>query len=184
METSAETLINSELGAGERLLWSGRPRQGLLLRRADVLLVPFSLMWGGFAFFWEYSVFTEGAPVFFRLWGIPFVLVGLYMIAGRFFLEAKQRETTFYAVTNQRILIVSGIWSRRIKSLNTRSLSDISLDQTSDDRGTITFGPANPFSTFAPGAAWPGMPQVPSFDSIADARSVYETIRRTQAAAT
>ena len=136
---------------------------------------------GGFAFFWEYSVVTEGAPFFFRLWGIAFVLAAVYMIGGRFFVDAKQRERTFYAVTSQRILIVSGLSSRRIKSLNIRTLSDVSLDQTSNGRGTITFGPPNPFSAFAPGSAWPGMPQIPSFDSIPQARSGLQTIRTAQA---
>src|SRR5687767_14840962 len=147
METS-ETVISRELTSGERLLWTGRPTQGLLLRRSDMLFVPFSLMWGGFAIFWEYMALTGDAPFFFKLWGIPFVLVGLYMIGGRFVLDAKQREKTFYAVTNQRILIVSGLRSRRIKSLNLRTLSDVSLDQTSNGSGTITFGPPNPFSSF------------------------------------
>jgi hypothetical protein len=78
-------------------------------------------------------------------------------------------------------LIVSGLLSRRVKSLNIRTLSDVSLDHTSDGSGTITFGPANPFSAFGSGTAWPGMPQTPSFDSISGARSVYETIRKAQA---
>ena len=32
------------------------------------------------------------------LWGIPFVLVGLYIVFGRFFVDAKQREKTCVAI--------------------------------------------------------------------------------------
>jgi hypothetical protein len=126
MEETPETIIRRELGPGERLLWCGRPRQGIAFRRADFVMVPFSLMWGGFAFFWEYSVLSMGkAPIFFALWGTPFVLIGIYIIAGRFFVDAKQRERTVYGVTSERIVIVSGLLSRKIKSLNIRSLFEV-----------------------------------------------------------
>src|SRR5436309_7822103 len=147
MEETPETLIAHELGSSERLLWCGRPRQGIALRRSDLLMVPFSLMWGGFAFFWEYSAWSiQNAPLFFVLWGIPFVLIGVYIIGGRFIVDAKQRGRTVYGVTNERILIVSGLFSRKVKSLNVRSLSDVALDEGPGGTGTITFGPTNVFS--------------------------------------
>ena len=122
------------------------------------------------------------APFFFMLWGIPFVLIGLYMIIGRFFYEAKQRENTSYGVTSQRILLVSGMRQRTVKSLPLRTLSDVTLAENKDGRGTITFGPPTLLSRGRNGTAWPGtssqMP--PSFDMISDPRSVYDIIRKAQ----
>jgi hypothetical protein len=177
---SINQVISSQLGREERLLWSGQPRQGLILRSNDALLIPFSLLWGGFAFFWEYSVANSNAPILFRLWGIPFVVAGLYLIVGRFFADAKLRSNTFYGLTTERIVIVSGFISRTTKSLQLRTLSDVSLAESTGGRGTITFGPQGPW--WSAGGGWPGgQRQVsPAFDSIAAARDVYERIRLAQ----
>jgi hypothetical protein len=175
----AEQVLAPLMGAGERLLWSGRPRQGIFLQGSDGFLIPFSLMWGGFAIFWEYSVWTSKAPFFFRLWGVPFVLVGLYFMIGRFFADARTRSKTWYGVTSERVIIVSGWLSRNVKSLQLRTLSDLSLSEGSDGMGTITFGPVAPrWSAFS---RWsPSRDDVPSFQSIPAAREVFDRIRSAQ----
>ena len=177
--------IERELSSGERLLWSGQPRRGMRLRSSDAFLIPLSLLWCGFAIYWEVSAIAMGAPLFFTLWGIPFVLIGLYIVFGRFIVDARMRERTFYGVTSERIIIVSGLFSRQTKSLPLRTLSDISLTQRADGSGTITLGPVHPMAQRLP-AGWPGIGQyaAPAFDLIDGAKQVYELIRQTQKSAT
>ncbi|SMC29085.1 PH domain-containing protein [Andreprevotia lacus DSM 23236] len=171
--------IKSQLAADEHLLWSGQPRQGLLLRASDAYAIPFSLLWGGFALFWESSVIATNAPPFFVLWGIPFVLVGLYIIIGRFFVDARLRAHTRYAVTDQRVLIVSGLFKREVRSLPLTRLPDLILTEGRRDEGSINFGPA-PATRFNGMAGWPGQQQTPGFELIADARRVYNLIQDVQ----
>lgn len=178
---NAESEIRNEVSKGEKILWTGTPSQGLLFRASDVFMIPFSLLWCGFAIFWETSVITGGAPFFFMFWGIPFVLVGLYIVFGRFILDTKQRQKTFYGLTDNRIIIISGLFSRKVKSLNLRTLSDISLSEKSDKKGTITFGPTNYMASMFGGMQWPGMPATsPSFELIPNAKMVYDKIRVAQ----
>jgi hypothetical protein len=165
------------------LLWAGRPRQGVFLRPADAYLIPFSLFWGGFAIFWEYTVFNSKAPFFFRLWGVPFVAVGLYLIVGRFFVEARQRSKTYYGLTNSRVIIVSGLVDRSVKSLQLRALAEVSLSERADGSGTVTLGPEN--ARWSGVAGWPGSNRYtsPALDSIPAARDVYNRIRTAQSEA-
>ena len=141
MYNDARNTVAQELARGERLIWYGQPLGGIRLRSSDVYLIPFSLMWGGFAFFWEYSVVTaRNAPIFFALWGIPFVAMGLYLIVGRFLYDASRRDSTFYGVTDRRIIIISGSYERKVKSLNLATLPELTLTERTGGLGTITFG--------------------------------------------
>jgi hypothetical protein len=177
---SSSQVISCLLGREERLLWSAQPRQGIFLRSTDGYLIPFSLLWGEFTFFCEVSVVNSNAPVFFRLWGVPFVLIGLYLIVGRFFADAKLRSKTYYGLTSERIVIVSGLFSPTTKSLQLRTLSDVSLTESNGGLGTITFGPVAPW--WAGTGGWPSSRRQlsPTFDSISGARDVYEKIRVAQ----
>jgi hypothetical protein len=174
------TSLQFALDRGERQLWAGVPRQGIAFRGADVFMIPFSLLWGGFAVFWEATVARTNAPGFFVLWGIPFVLVGFYITVGRFFIDARRRARTTYAVTSDRVIINSGIFAPTTKSLNVRTISDVTLQERPNGTGTITFGAANPLAAFYAGTSWPGVPQTPSFEMIPDARRVYDIIREAQ----
>ena len=184
---SSQEVIESELSDNEKIIWSGQPRKGIVFRSSDIFMVPFSIMWGGFAIFWEIMALSipkdKAGPVaiIFPLFGIPFVVLGLYFIFGRFIFDSNQRKKTFYGLTNQRIIIISGIFSRKIESLNLKTLTNISLKEKSDRSGTINFGQNNPLSWWFGGMAWPGMPKSgPSLEIIDSAKEVYEKIREAQ----
>lgn len=188
MAFDINTRLHRELGGDENLLWSGAPIQGLRLHKSDFLMIPFSLMWGGFAFFWEGAVlyssnvrisatppYVEGTVTsFMALWGIPFCLMGLYVIFGRFFFDAAARAKTAYAVTDRRIIIVRG---NSVRSMAMNALPEIELKEGGNGRGSIIFGGASLFM----GTGWPswgyrrsGQPMM--FDGIPKVREVYRLI--------
>jgi hypothetical protein len=182
VDTSAQQELTRELASGERLLWAGKPRAGVQLQAADALIIPFSLFWAGFAVFWEVSVVRSGAPLFFALWGVPFLLMGAYITVGRFFLDAFRRSRTYYGLTPERVLIVSGLMNREIKTLPLKSLPELTLSERADRSGTITFGTWGPFQAWM--GAWPGWgaQRASRLELIDDVRAVYAKIREAQTA--
>lgn len=175
--------LRDELNPGERIIWSGQPQQGLMLRPSDIFLIPFSLLWGGFAIFWEFGVISSGAPFFFTLWGVPFVLIGLYIMVGRFFFDREQRKKTYYALTNERVIIISGVFNQNTRTLYLKKLPEINISTKGDGKGTITFGASHPLAWMYSGSGFPSMGRyniAPSFELIDDAKNVYQHIKRLQ----
>jgi hypothetical protein len=118
VDDSSAQLV-SYLRPGEQLLWSGRPDPDVWFSPADVFLVPFSIMWGGFAVIWELGAISSGAG-FLVLWGIPFVAIGLHMMFGRFIYKHRTKLRTAYGLTPDRALVAVG----------TKALNDSPLKQT------------------------------------------------------
>jgi hypothetical protein len=183
--------FQAELNPGEQVIWSGQPKQGFILRPTDVLMIPISLMWGGFAIFWESAAIAMSLAgkmpfpisLIFPLFGLPFVLFGLYLIFGRFFFDKATRSKTYYALTGERIIIISGLRNQNIKSIDFKNLSEVNISTKSNGPGTITFGATHPWGWFYAGGGFPnpGRPNIsPSFEMIEDAKTVYQHIKRLQ----
>jgi len=146
-------------------------------------LIPFSILWGGFAIFWEIGVILSGAPIFFWLWGIPFVLVGLYMIGGRFLVARREALRTWYVITSQRLVISSGAFRTRTVELDLTNLPPTELSQARNGTGTISFGQTSAYERMS-GFAWWGMGAArPAFVAIRDADRVLEAISDARAEA-
>jgi hypothetical protein len=178
MNPEASAVISRELSAGERLMWAGQPRCGIRFRSSDIVVVPFSLMWGGVAFYSWVMVLLH-ARWFAALGVVPFVLMGGYIIAGRFCVDSKVRERTFYGVTDHRLFMVSDLFRQQVWTLDIRFLGNISLRERPDRSGSIVFGP----SAWLGPRIWvgPGRLEQPAFLMIDNVREVYDIIRRLQA---
>ena len=187
IDPTAALKFQPELLSGESIYWAGVPNPGKIFHSDDLVLIPFTLLWGGFAIFWEASVLgyttfgskpssTHSAPSFFVLWGIPFVLVGQYMIWGRFIMDAWLKRRTFYAVTNRRVLLLQEAWKSKRRFLFLEALPEISREGTAI--GTLWLGPKLPalgtrnsgrlrgISRFYLGDSTPVLADIPDADQV------------------
>ena len=143
MSESPQEIIQRELSPTEKLLWAGRPRQGIIFRAYDVFAIPLSLIFCGFAIFFTVLAIVKGPPLGVLL-GVPFLFVGLYGVIGRLFVEARYRARTTYGVTSERVLIIIGSDNRNIKSVNLATLTELTLSERRSGAGAIQFGSGLP----------------------------------------
>jgi len=173
--------LQKYLESGERLVWTGQPRKGLIFRSFDAFMIPFSALWLGFAIFWTYTALRGGAPFFFAAFGLIFVGVGLVLLFGRFYLDARMRANTFYAITDRRVLILSGMKRINLTTLNIKNLDVIEYSERADGSGSIYFGGKGPMSLVGSSMNWyPGVKIIPMLDQIAEARVVYMKLMEMQ----
>jgi hypothetical protein len=144
---------------GESFQWAGLPNPGVVFHSDDWTMIPFSILWGGFAIFWEAAALgywgkdakSHQAPGFFVLWGIPFVLVGQYLIWGRFLEDAWLKRRTYYGVTNRRVLILQEGWKRKTRSCYLEAIPEINRE--GERTGTLWLGEKLPLFTGGRGRA-------------------------------
>jgi hypothetical protein len=134
---SVSTEVEQELTGGERLLWTGQPDPRRHFERSDLFFVPFSLFWGGFAIFWEVGVIRTGWD-FGIVAGIPFVAIGLYVIAGRFFVKARKKRRIHYAVTDRRVFSIERGGPTRASFIS--SIPTVNANIRADGSGSVIFG--------------------------------------------
>ncbi|MEA3041148.1 MAG: hypothetical protein QOC65_637 [Sphingomonadales bacterium] len=167
---------------GERLLWAGLPKQGLLLRSSDLYLVPFSLFFVGFALLWNQGVWEWGdTPFLFAVAGVALLLGAAYVSLGRFLVDAVVRAKLLYAVTDRRIVILRRPPWSRFRALDLSYLPVLELQQSGRGRGTINFdvAPDPQWWSHAHQPEWtPALSKVARFLEIEGAAAVYDLISR------
>ena len=176
--------IQPDLLSGESILWAGHPNTRVIFHKADVFMIPFSLLWGGLAIFSEANVSGyrgsgQGPWLFGMLVGAAAVLIGQYLIWGRFIYAAWKKKRTHYAVTNRRVIVVQNGWRRQMTSAYIDTLPTLTVEGGSHGLGTLRFAQAEPIWSGRQGwGAWDGMSigNVPTFVDVEDVQSVYRLV--------
>jgi hypothetical protein len=182
MATSNPEPFRPDLLPGERIVWTGRPRPDMLFNRADIFLIPFSLVWFGGVMFGAVSV-LRGAidPVSVGI-GLLFAVFGSYFVAGRFVHKRWIRQHTYYAVTDRRILVLTEGFRRSLQAQFIDAIPTVNKIVRRDGVGTIRFGNASPWRWWSDtGMEWMGSfwgQDTPTFYNIEGADRVYELVHR------
>jgi Bacterial PH domain len=146
----AQLRAQSELQPGESLYWAGTADP----RRAAVSALPASLFgipFAGFALFWINSAYHASHGLsrspnafaksfsIFPVFGLPFLLVGVGMVLAPLWAFLKGRNTV-YAVTDKRVLIISGGGNRTVKSCTPADIASVDYRERPDGSGDIVIG--------------------------------------------
>lgn len=171
---------------GEHIIWQGQPAQGIRLAPQDAFAIPFAAVWLFIvvAGCWvAITGDTENVDPFFYIMMPLFLLLGLYMLIGRFVVDKVGRRRTHYHLTNQRALIESGLFRQSRRSVSLAAVPEIRFRAGRKGRGTVQFGSSGPFGMLPP--SWPGASQYlpPAFDDIEAAEHVYGLALSAQRAA-
>lgn len=126
-------LQNSVLKPGEVVRWTGRPGVMTCLLRGGVPFL-FGLFFMCFSVFWTLGASTKS--LYFALFGVPFILVGLVFVTAPFqfaFLATR----TYYVVTDQRVIILTSFVGLRTRSYFAKDIYDLEAIDRGSDRGSI-----------------------------------------------
>jgi len=138
----AEQIALRQIDPGERLLWSGSPAAGAAALRAlpaGLFGIPFAI----FALFWiwsSWSITSHGSSPagpwsFFPLFGLPFVLIGLGIMATPLWAYLGAGRTV-YALTEKRALIIVG---QSVQFFAPEEMGALSRLERPDGSGSVYF---------------------------------------------
>jgi hypothetical protein len=157
-------LIRRAVGARDKILWTGKPVQGLRWSRADGVLVPLSLAFTAGLVVALRSIPAD-APSFVYVPFFLFFAAAFYVLAGRFVYDAYRRSQVCYGLTNRFVIIVHGGGGAATQSLALSTLPAMKVKPFGGTIGSIWFGT---------GA---------HLDRLENAQAVYDQIRAAQSAA-
>jgi hypothetical protein len=148
-DARSDPRLARELEDREQLIWAGRPQAKLMGFRSIPLMI-FGIGWTAFSVFWILAASGvllgriggggQIIQVIFSLFGVPFVVIGLFMLSSPYWARRSARRT-LYALTDQRCII----WLPKlgsgmtVKSYRPDDLGSMSRVERKDGSGDVIF---------------------------------------------
>lgn len=152
----------------EELLWLGKPSSWAIFSAQDIIMIPFSLLWGGFAISLTSNAAGMGASPPFLLWGMMFVVIGQYLIWGRFVHKYWVRRNTTYAITDKRVFVLKQAFGENLITYQINQLDTVILKR----RAVLFENPSMKFGKRNRKASWSGDAQAGLY-GLSDAEHVF-----------
>lgn len=136
-----ERALQRELQEGETVVWRGMKLPRIEPKGFGIYL--FAIPWTAFALFWMAmaGLFTSSPDaglfgVIFPLFGLPFVVIGLGMLASPF-VPYTQKGRILFAVTNSRVLQLNLGRDLEVISIPASRIRDIVRRESADGSGSV-----------------------------------------------
>ena len=103
-----EEIKNKYFKDNEEIIWTGKPDALRWFVRLDFILIPITLILGGYMLLFAFSAFIlmlRGENMTFALSGITVLLIAFYLIFGRLWYRRKRASKNLYFVTNKRVFV-------------------------------------------------------------------------------
>ena len=192
MSANPSYIFQNDLLSNEKILWAGQPEL-VWFTATDYFLIPFTLVAGGCGFAGIIAailaLYYAPATTETRLGGAVLVIPAsilvlpmlFYLVIGRFFYKRWKNKNTYYAVTNQRVLVSCTAHGGSFQSIFINSLPSINKSIGKNGLGNLMFGTSpynspmlnnigmemNPFGS---------LQIAPAFYDIKDVNKVFELI--------
>ena len=123
--------VESFLGNGELILWTGRPKKMAYVLGKSLKMMPIGIIWGFIDFTILFFIFASGdVPLEMLFIVVPFFALHLtpfWIWLGSLIKASKEQKTIEYVITNERFLIFKGKVRHIADSINIRDLVDATL---------------------------------------------------------
>ncbi|MBR4874552.1 MAG: hypothetical protein IKU87_01875 [Clostridia bacterium] len=103
-----EEIKNKYFKNDEEVLWSGKPDALGWFVRLDFILIPLTVLLGGYMLLFAFSAFMlmlRGENMTFALSGITVLLIAFYIIFGRLWYRRKRASRNLYFITSKRVFV-------------------------------------------------------------------------------
>jgi hypothetical protein len=135
-------VVQREMRRGERPVWAGRPVAGTG-RRMALARLRLGLAFTGFSLFWIAAAYaiTRGGDfdlvgMLFPLFGLPFVLVGLVIIASSVNVW-RRLNATVYGISTDRVLLINDRPRYRMRAVDLAALTGSERVERKDGTGDL-----------------------------------------------
>lgn len=140
-----DAALRRELRTGEYVRWQARPL--VRVRASHFAIWLFAVPWTAFALFWTAMAASAAGteadqgigPLAygFPLFGLPFILVGLGMMAMPILAPGTARKTLF-AITNQRLIKITGFRNMTVISVPANRIGTLERNERPDGSGVLS----------------------------------------------